>query len=66
MEQYERDRLILDNQRLVYYMYEKLSKTEIVIKNKDDIVSDGIIGVIIAVEVANSVHTPDCASAIRC
>ena len=54
MERYERDRLILDNQRLVYYMYKKLSKTEIVIKNKDDIVSEGIIGLIIAANTFDS------------
>ena len=30
MEQSKRDKLILDNQRLVYYLYEQLSKTDIV------------------------------------
>lgn len=46
MEQSKRDKLILDNQRLVYYLYEQLSKTDIVKSNKDDIVSEGMLGLI--------------------
>lgn len=46
MEQLERDRLITDNVKLVYYVYEKLSKNEITCRNKDDIVSEGMIGLI--------------------
>ena len=50
MEQSKRDRLILDNQRLVYYLYEQLSKTDIVKNNKDDIVSEGMLGLIKAAD----------------
>ena len=46
MEQSKRDKLILDNQRLVYHLYEQLSKTDIVKSNKDDIVSEGMLGLI--------------------
>ena len=50
MEQLKRDKLILDNQRLVYYLYEQLSKTDIVKNNKDDIVSEGMLGLIKAAD----------------
>ncbi len=50
MEQSKRDKLILDNQRLVYYLYEQLSKTDIVKNNKDDIVSEGMLGLIKAAD----------------
>ena len=50
MEQSKRDKLILDNQRLVYYLYEQLSKTDIVKSNKDDIVSEGMLGLIKAAD----------------
>ena len=46
MEQLERDRLITDNVKLVYYIYEKLSKNVLTISHKDDIVSEGMIGLI--------------------
>ena len=46
MEQLERDRLITDNVKLVYYIYEKLSKNKITLRYKDDIVSEGMIGLI--------------------
>jgi len=38
MEQLERDRLITDNVKLVNYIYEKLSKNQITLRYKDDIV----------------------------
>lgn len=50
MEQSKRDKLILDNQRLAYYLYEQLSKTDIVKSNKDDIVSEGMLGLIKAAD----------------
>lgn len=50
MEKFTRDKLIIDNQRLVYHTYEQLSKTDLVIKNKDDIVSEGMIGLIKAAD----------------
>lgn len=46
MERSERDRLITNNVRLVYYIYEKLSKNEITVRYKDDIVSEGTVGLI--------------------
>lgn len=46
MEQLERDRLITENIRLVYYVYEKLSKNDITFRYKDDIVSEGTLGLI--------------------
>ena len=46
MEQLERDRLITENIRLVYYVYEKLSKNDITVRYKDDIVSEGTLGLI--------------------
>lgn len=50
MEKYIRDKLILDNQRLVYHTYEKLSKTDLVLKNKADLISEGMIGLIKAAD----------------
>ena len=46
MGQSNTDNLITDNLKLVYYIYEKLSKNEITTRNKDDIVSEGMVGLI--------------------
>lgn len=46
MEQYNRDKLVEENQRLVYYLYEKLKRTPFVIQNKDDIISEGMVGLV--------------------
>lgn len=40
----EREKLVNDNIRLVYFMYEKLRKTPFVERNKDDIISEGLLG----------------------
>lgn len=50
MERYNRDKLIVDNQRLVYHTYEQLSKTNLVLKNKADIISEGMIGLVKAAD----------------
>lgn len=51
MEQLERDRLVVENQKLVPYIYNKLAKNTITINYKDDIVSEGMVGL---VKAANS------------
>ena len=38
--------LVTENVKLVYFIYEKLSKNEITVRYKDDIVSEGMIGLI--------------------
>lgn len=40
------ERLIEDNMRLVFYLYNKLGQTALVLRNKDDIISEGFIGLI--------------------
>jgi RNA polymerase sporulation-specific sigma factor len=42
----ERAKLVEDNLRLVYYFYEKLMKTPFVRQNKDDLISEGNIGLV--------------------
>ena len=46
MTQYDRDKLVTDNLRLVYYLYEKLTKNPLTEKYKDDIVSEGTVGLV--------------------
>lgn len=42
-----RDRLVEDNIRLVYYVYEKkLNKTHLTIDYKDDLISEGMLGLV--------------------
>lgn len=38
--------LVTDNVKLVYFIYEKLSRNEITVRYKDDIVSEGMIGLV--------------------
>lgn len=38
--------LATDNIRLVYYMFNKLAKTELVNRYKDDLISEGMIGLV--------------------
>lgn len=40
----EREKLILDNMRLVYFMYEKLPKNDITVRYKEDLISEGMVG----------------------
>lgn len=40
----ECEKLILDNMRLVYFMYEKLQKNDITIRYKEDLISEGMVG----------------------
>jgi RNA polymerase sporulation-specific sigma factor len=42
----EQTRLVEDNVRLVYYFYGKLDKSETVIRERDDLISEGFIGLI--------------------
>lgn len=42
----EQQRLVEDNVRLVYHIFKALGKTEFVIRNKEDICSEGMIGLI--------------------
>ena len=44
MQQLDRESLVIDNQRLVYHMYDKLSKNQITINHKEDIISEGMVG----------------------
>jgi len=44
MTQSDREKLILDNMRLVYFMYEKLQKNDITIRYKEDLISEGMVG----------------------
>lgn len=46
MRQSDRDKLVTDNLRLVYYLYEKLRKTPLVMQNKDDLIAEGTVGLI--------------------
>lgn len=46
MEQSERDKLVLDNMRLVYYTYERLSQTDMIAAYKDDIIQEGMVGLV--------------------
>ena len=42
----ERNNLVEANMRLVYYTYEKLYKNSFVVNNKDDLISEGFLGLI--------------------
>lgn len=44
--QSSRDKLILENLRLVYFMYHKLGKSDLANEYEDDIISEGMIGLI--------------------
>lgn len=46
MEQLERDRLVLENQKLVLFIYNRLKKDPVTITYKDDIVSEGMVGLV--------------------
>ena len=46
MQQLDRESLVIDNQRLVYHMYDKLSKNQITINHKEDIISEGMVGLV--------------------
>lgn len=46
MNKSERDKLVLDNQRLVYYFYEQLKKSPLIENNKEDLISEGMIGLV--------------------
>ena len=46
MQQLDRESLVLDNQRLVYHMFDKLSKNQITITHKEDIISEGMVGLV--------------------
>lgn len=49
--EYYRERLAADNIRLVYYLFNKLYKTDITTRYSDDLISEGMIGL---VKAANS------------
>ncbi len=42
----ERDKLVTENVKLVYYFYEGLGKNDIIVRYKDDIVSEGMLGLV--------------------
>jgi len=44
MRQSETDRLVIENMRLVYHMYEKLRKNDLTIRYKEDLISEGMVG----------------------
>lgn len=46
MENAECERLVTENIKLVYYFYESLAKNEITIRYKEDIVSEGMLGLV--------------------
>ena len=46
MTQFDRDKLVTDNLRLVYYLYEKLTKNPLTENYKDDIISEGMVGLV--------------------
>lgn len=46
----EQDRLVLENQRLVYYVYERLSKNSLTRTYKDDLISEGMLGLVKAAQ----------------
>lgn len=50
MEQYTRDQVVIENQRLVYLAYKQLTKTELILQNEADIISEGMIGLIRAAD----------------
>lgn len=38
------EKMICDNEKLVFYLYNKLPQTEVCIANKEDIIAEGMIG----------------------
>jgi RNA polymerase sporulation-specific sigma factor len=42
----EANRRVEDNMRLVYHLYKNLGKTDFVLRNKDDLISEGMVGLI--------------------
>ena len=46
MTRSDRDKLVTDNLRLVYYLYEKLTKNKLTRQYKDDIISEGMVGLV--------------------
>jgi RNA polymerase sporulation-specific sigma factor len=62
----EQKRLAEDNIRLVYYIYEKLRKTETVVSNKDDIIGEGMIGLVKAARSYDSEKCRFSTFAARC
>lgn len=50
MEQYTRDQKVIENQKLVYLAYKQLTKTPLILQNEDDIISEGMIGLIRAAD----------------
>ena len=42
----ETNKLVEDNIRLVYHLYKKFGRTDFIIQNKDDLISEGFIGLI--------------------
>lgn len=44
MTQLARDKLITDNMKLVYFVYHQLAKTSLTINNRDDLISEGMLG----------------------
>ena len=49
----ESEKLILDNQKLVYFIYGKLEECDVTRLNKDDIISEGMIGLLKAAKTFN-------------
>jgi RNA polymerase sporulation-specific sigma factor len=62
----EQKRLTENNLRLVYYTYERLGKTDFVKRNKDDIVSEGTVGLIKAVKTYKADKSKFATYASRC
>lgn len=44
--QFSLDKLVTDNMRLVYFCYGKLKKNSLTIRYKDDLISEGMLGLI--------------------
>ena len=44
--QYEREKLVTENLKLVYYVFNRLIHTALIIRNKEDIISEGKLGLI--------------------
>ncbi len=46
MEQSEKNNLVVNNMKLVYYAFEKLAKNDITKRYKEDLISEGMIGLV--------------------
>lgn len=44
MKQSPKDKLITDNVKLVYYVYNRFGKSPLMERNKDDLISEGMLG----------------------